>query len=117
MRGGVYLATQLNGRAAALEHGHRRKASTGSFQAEHKVALELGKRCKDAEDEPAGYGRGIDVVCQHLQTDAAFLQIADQSHNMRKRTTDPVQLPHHQSVFPARRVEGLRQSWTLRSAA
>ena len=72
-----------------------------------QVALELGKRCKDAEDESASPGRGIDIPGQHLQTDAPLLQIADQPHNVRQGTADPVQLPHNQSVALSRGVDGL----------
>jgi hypothetical protein len=72
-----------------------------------QVALELGKRCKDAEDKPASHGRGIDVPGQHLSTDTPLLQIADQPHDVRQRTTDPVQFPHNQSIALSRGVERL----------
>ena len=57
-----------------------------------QVALELGQRREDAEHQPAGGGRGVDVAGQHLQPDAALVQIADEADDVGQRAAEPVEM-------------------------
>jgi hypothetical protein len=83
----------------------------------NEIALELGQCCKDAKHQAAGRGGGVDVSSQHLEPDAALLQITYESNDVRQLAADTVQLPDGQGVAVARDLECLSQARSLGGTA
>ena len=65
-----------------------------------QVALELGQRGKEVENQTPSGGCGVDVLLQALQTHAGILQLLDQVDQVLDRAAKPVQPPDHHRVAP-----------------
>ena len=63
-----------------------------------QLALELRHRGEDVEHEPpAGLG-GVDLLGQHLQANAALLQVLGRLYELPDRAGEAVERPHHENV-------------------
>src|SRR3954451_24100579 len=62
------------------------------------VALELGKRAEDVEDELPAAGRGVDLLGGALEPDALAVKLRDRLDEVFEGATEPIQAPHHQGV-------------------
>jgi hypothetical protein len=125
---GVVAVGHHRHRSLELRLGHDARppagatARTGRRQSRHRalvdqVAFELGQGGENAEHEPAGGRRGVDVARQHLEANPALLQIADEADDVGQRASDPVELPHHERIALARCVERLGQARAVGRAA
>src|SRR4051794_20125800 len=81
------------------------------------VALELRKGAEDVEDELPAAGRGVDLLGEALEADAAAVKLCDGLDKVLEGAAEAIQAPHHKGVpFPKVR-EGLREAWAFCSAA
>ncbi len=55
---------------------------------------------------PAG-GARVNGICEALEVDAAFFQMADQFHEIFDSAPQAIQLPHHQGIPGSYLFEGL----------
>jgi EAL domain-containing protein (putative c-di-GMP-specific phosphodiesterase class I) len=96
----------------------RRQARHGALG--DQLALELGQRGEDAEDQLAGGGRGVDgrtVAGQHLQADTAPGQVVHGVDQMAQVAPEPIQFPHHQRIPFAQRLQAARQAGAILALA
>ena len=73
-----------------------------------QLALELGERGEDAEDQLAGGGRRVDrraLAGQDLEPDAALGELVDQVDEVAQVAAEPVELPGDQDIALAQRLE------------
>ena len=70
-----------------------------------EVAFELSQGGENAEDEPTGAARRVDLARENLEADVTGAQIGHELDDVGERTSDPVQLPHREGVTGAGDVE------------
>src|SRR4051794_15763398 len=65
------------------------------------VALELRKGAEDVEDELPAAGRGVDLLGEALEADAAAVKLCDGLDKVLEGAAEAIQAPHHKGVpFP-----------------
>ena len=96
---------QLGGRhlerPAAFPAARPRRGQARYGALSDQLALELGQRGEDTENQLAGGRRGVDgraVAGQHFQADATTGQVVDGVDEMAQVTPEPVQFPHDQRI-------------------
>src|SRR6266851_5033234 len=83
--------------AALTSSGSRRSQACQSALA-NEVALKLGRRAEDVEDQLAARRRGIDILLQAAEANVATLKLGDGVDQMPQRASQPVQFPDHERV-------------------
>ena len=81
-----------------------------------EFALELGERGEDAEDEFAGGRRRVDrraLAGQYAQSDTAGREVVHGVDEMPKIAPEPIELPHHERVALAQRLQAGGEAWPL----
>ena len=63
-----------------------------------QVALELGQRPEDVEDQLAAGGRGVDRLLERPGSPAPGLEVAQGLDQVRELATQAVELPDHQGI-------------------
>src|SRR3954452_2841461 len=94
----------------ATSGSRRLEASHGALP--DQLALELGQGREDAEDQPAAGGRGVELgalTSQDAQADAAVAEILHRVDEMSQVTAEPVELPDHEDIALAQRLEARRK--------
>ena len=71
-----------------------------------EVALELGQGGEDVEDQLAARRRGVDMLLQAFEADAARVEGVDGIDQVREGAAEPVELPDDESVARAEVVQG-----------
>src|SRR5271166_396725 len=72
-----------------------------------EVALELGERGQDGEEQLALRGRGVDRLVEAHEVDAAFLEQTGHVHEVAYRPADPVELGADERVARLQAVKAL----------
>jgi hypothetical protein len=71
-----------------------------------QVALALGQRAEDMEDQVPARGGRVDLLLQAAKADAAVFEPADGVDQVPQAAPEPIELPHHQRVDGPQVVEG-----------
>jgi hypothetical protein len=59
---------------------------------QNDLALELRDRSEHVEEQPAGWGAGIDADVEDFQRDLLALELGDDASEMRHRLRQPIEL-------------------------
>jgi hypothetical protein len=70
-----------------------------------QVALEFGQRCEDVEDQLAARRRGVDMLLQAFEADAARVERVHGFDQVLERAAEPVELPDDEGVALAQIVQ------------
>lgn len=105
-RGGGLALLRGEDRAAAAHlaaSSRGRQAGVGALEGE--CVLALGQGAEEVEHESAAGARGVDVLGERPEPDAAFGERADDLEQVRQRSSEAVQAPDVQRVAGAEKVE------------
>jgi hypothetical protein len=105
---------RLGSRSAAPSPPNARRRKTCQCAFPNQVALKLGERAEDVEDQLAGTRR-IDVLGQTPDADTTLLQGSNRLDQMLERSPQPIQAPYDVGVTLAQ-LE-LREVQTSRASA
>ena len=64
----------------------------------NQVSLKLGQRRKEVEDQPAARGGRVELLLEATKASPALVQRLDRLNQVRQRSSQPIQLPHHQRI-------------------
>lgn len=80
-------------------------------------ALELGESAADLEQEFPLRRSCIHLLCQRPKGDAPRLEIRHRGQQMRQRSTEPIQLPHHLAISGPNEGKRACQTGSVAAAA
>jgi hypothetical protein len=85
------------------------KAGDGSFADE--IALELGERSEDMEDEASGRRNGLDLFGEGFEVDFSLFEFRDEADHVGQVSPQPVQTPDDECVPFAKALETGFELW------
>jgi hypothetical protein len=83
----------------------------------NQIAFELGERREDVEDVTAAAGRRVERLLQAAEADLSLLERVDAFDEIAERASEPIELPHDESVAASDVLQRLRESGALRPSA
>lgn len=87
-----------DGGAADARSSCSGRLQAGDSPLDGELALELRQAGDEVDHEPARGGGGVDRLVQALQVDASPGEGVDGGHEMRQRTSEAIEAPHHEGV-------------------
>jgi hypothetical protein len=100
-------------RSAALTSSGSCRSQPGQSALANEVALKLGQRAEDMEDQLAARRGRIDVLLQATETNLATLELGGGIDQMTERASQPIEFPDHECVARPQLIENLTERWTV----